>query len=252
MRCVLMRQNECKAVRVRVYTPRRRFVKNSRSAVTHSGPKAIVCGGPEATQSGPKAMPISAEDQFRARAWRALEAGKPFSARGETNKALLEEVRLKRRCLLLSQSGPKATEGPHGQRCPDCSKEVPLFMIQENDSCNECFEAWLIAHPPPRPKRQRKERATQWQRRSSDETLQSASATVAARTEDLGSAAAQGWHRVFRAQLPAAVRPNPLLLADARLRCEDCFNTLKQCETHCIFCGKTRAELRESKAPDGF
>ena len=38
-------------------------------------------------------MPLTAEEQFRTRARRALEAGEPFSARGEKNKAMLEEVR---------------------------------------------------------------------------------------------------------------------------------------------------------------
>ena len=38
-------------------------------------------------------MPLSAEDKFRKRARRALEAGRPFSARGEANRAILEEVR---------------------------------------------------------------------------------------------------------------------------------------------------------------
>ena len=39
------------------------------------------------------AMPLSAEQQFRARARKALAAGEPFEARGEVNKRLLEEVR---------------------------------------------------------------------------------------------------------------------------------------------------------------
>ena len=55
----------------------------------------------------------------------------------------------------LASAAPSALGGDKAaapdMACPDCSKEVPLFMIQTNDSCNECFEAWLIAHPPPRP-----------------------------------------------------------------------------------------------------
>ena len=35
----------------------------------------------------------TAEEQFRARARRALEAGEPYPARGAKNKAILEEVR---------------------------------------------------------------------------------------------------------------------------------------------------------------
>eukprot|EP00973_Karenia_brevis_P079558 11039192-Karenia_brevis.AAC.1 len=29
-------------------------------------------------------------------------------------------------------------------------------MVQMNDACNDCLEAWLIAHPPPRPERKRR------------------------------------------------------------------------------------------------
>ena len=36
---------------------------------------------------------LSAEEQFRRRARKALAAGEPFEARGEVNKRLLEEVR---------------------------------------------------------------------------------------------------------------------------------------------------------------
>ena len=36
---------------------------------------------------------LSAEEQFRRRARKALAAGEPFEARGEVNKRLLEEIR---------------------------------------------------------------------------------------------------------------------------------------------------------------
>ena len=39
------------------------------------------------------AMPLTSEEQFRARAHRALAADKPFLARGSVNKAILEEIR---------------------------------------------------------------------------------------------------------------------------------------------------------------
>ena len=38
-------------------------------------------------------MPLDAGQQFRGRARKALEEGRPFEARGEVNKRILEEVR---------------------------------------------------------------------------------------------------------------------------------------------------------------
>eukprot|EP00969_Alexandrium_andersonii_P023866 1041570-Alexandrium_andersonii.AAC.1 len=38
-------------------------------------------------------MPLTAAEQFRVRARRALEEGKPFSARGSVNKEILKEIR---------------------------------------------------------------------------------------------------------------------------------------------------------------
>ena len=195
-------------------------------------------------------MPLSAEDQFRKRARRALEAGRPFSARGDVNQAILEEVRREWvQCVGDSAAAPRASESLAEDRpaapkqgpmavCPDCTKEVPLFMVRMNDACNDCFEAWLIAHPPPRPERTRRVHFE-------GDVHRQVEAMSSFAPTDCAQEAPQPKGTCAPVRL-APHAPNPHLEGDTKLRCEDCFNTLKHTENECVFCGKTRAELQES------
>ena len=58
----------------------------------------------------------TAEEQFRIRSRRALEAGDPYTARGEKNKAILEEVReeVKRACKQVQASAHAGQESEEG------------------------------------------------------------------------------------------------------------------------------------------
>ena len=59
----------------------------------------------------------TAEEQFRIRARRALEAGEPYAARGEKNKAILEEIReeVKRACKQVQAAAHAGQEAVRRQ-----------------------------------------------------------------------------------------------------------------------------------------